>query len=176
MKAKLKAPSTYQGAAAKKRKPGNEAGRRQIVFALLSRILSVGHHLMVMAAGLRAYHLRNNPPLQITTPAECEALLGQEFAVIFKHSNACLVSRHALRTVLRFHSQRRNFPVHLISVIDFPTLSQFIAVQTGVRHESPQILALRRGKVFAYASHWDITTEFLMDLQMSRRGSYAAGE
>jgi bacillithiol system protein YtxJ len=99
--------------------------------------------------------------VEIRTPEECMALFGQNFAVIFKHSEECAVSRYAYKIVSGFCSERANFKVHLISVLNSRSATRFIEEQTGVCHESPQVLAIRSGKVFAHASHEAITGTFL---------------
>jgi bacillithiol system protein YtxJ len=91
-------------------------------------------------------------------------LLGEDFVIIFKHSTACPVSWAAHTQVSRFLRENPGAPVRLVRVIQERPLSQQIAAATGVRHESPQILALRRGEVVAAVSHGNITAESLSQL------------
>ncbi|MGI8961369.1 MAG: monothiol bacilliredoxin BrxC family protein [Bryobacteraceae bacterium] len=99
--------------------------------------------------------------LEIRTEKECRALFAQEFAVIFKHSKSCNLSQHAYRTVLEFCAERPDANIHLLCVIGSRAAALFVEEQTGVRHESPQLLAMRYGTVFAHASHQHITPGFL---------------
>jgi bacillithiol system protein YtxJ len=94
---------------------------------------------------------------QLRADANVDALLGEEFVLIFKHSTSCPVSWAAHAQVTRFLKENPNAHVKLVRVIQERALSQKIAAATGVRHESPQIIALRAGKVLATASHGSIT-------------------
>jgi len=88
-------------------------------------------------------------------------LMREDLAIVFKHSSSCPVSWAAHAQVSRFFQEHPEAPVRIVSVTRERPLSQQIAAATGVRHESPQILVLRRGKVLASASHGDITRERL---------------
>jgi bacillithiol system protein YtxJ len=105
--------------------------------------------------------------VEVRTPEECLALFGQNFAVIFKHSEACAVSKYAYGIVSQFCSEQASFKVHLLSVLRARSASGFVEEQTGVCHKSPQVLALRNGKVFAHASHEAITRSFLAMLHVA---------
>lgn len=102
--------------------------------------------------------------LEIKTNRECRTVFEQEFAVIFKHSDPCDLSRDAYLTVSRFCAERADTNVYLISVLNSWAAARFVEKQTGVRHQSPQVLALRNGTVFAHASHRNITPGFLREL------------
>jgi bacillithiol system protein YtxJ len=90
-----------------------------------------------------------------------EDLLRERFLMIFKHSTACPVSWAAHAQVTRFLRDNPGAPVKMVRVIQERALSQGIAAATGVRHESPQLIALREGEVVARASHGQITAEKL---------------
>jgi bacillithiol system protein YtxJ len=65
----------------------------------------------------------------------------------------------ALDEVEAFVAARPDVPVYLVDVRTEQPLSQSIAARTGVRHESPQVIILRRGAAAWCASHHDITTD-----------------
>jgi bacillithiol system protein YtxJ len=97
---------------------------------------------------------------QFTNVADDEAL-EQLFArshegpvVIFKHSNTCPISAMAYSRMKQFGDG-----VSLIVVQKSRELSRSVESRTGVRHESPQVLVLRRGQPVWTASHFDITAE-----------------
>ena len=102
------------------------------------------------------------PPVAAGTGVD--ELLREEFVIIFKHSTACPVSWAAHGQVTKFLRENPGAPVRLVRVIQERPLSQQIAAATGIRHESPQILALRRGEVVASVSHGHITAESLNQL------------
>ena len=49
--------------------------------------------------------------------------------------------------------------VHLVDVARQPDLTRLIALRSGVRHESPQVVVLCDGQVRWSASHFGITAE-----------------
>ena len=112
-----------------------------------------------LAPELRPANLR-----EITTIEEYEAALTQELVVIFKHSKFCDMSQAAYKTATHFCSAEPARTIFLILVPKFRDLAVFVEKQTGIRHESPQIIAIRNGVVFAHASHGRINTAFLVTL------------
>jgi bacillithiol system protein YtxJ len=97
---------------------------------------------------------------QFKTVADDEAL-EQLFAhshegpvVLFKHSNTCPISAMAYSRMKPLGEG-----VSLIVVQKSRELSRSVETRTGVRHESPQVLVLRRGQPVWAASHFDITAE-----------------
>jgi bacillithiol system protein YtxJ len=97
---------------------------------------------------------------QFTTVAD-EETLEQLFArsheepvVLFKHSNTCPISAMAYG-----HMKKLGEGVSLLVVQKSRELSRSVETRTGVRHESPQVLVLRRGQPVWTASHFDITAE-----------------
>lgn len=74
-----------------------------------------------------------------------------EPVIVFKHSTSCSVSASAYRELEGLGSQ-----VNLIEIQSTPSISEEIEKRTGLRHESPQVIVLRRGKAVWDASHWQI--------------------
>jgi len=97
---------------------------------------------------------------QFTDVADGEALeqlfarSHEEPVVIFKHSNACPISAMAYQRM-----QEAATGAALLVVQRSRELSRQVEARTGVRHESPQVLVLRRGQPVWTASHFDITAE-----------------
>ena len=107
---------------------------------------------------------RKCAPVSIPTVAGgtgADDLMREELVMIFKHSTSCPVSWAAHSQVSRFLQDSPEAPVRMVSVIKERPLSQQIAAATGVRHESPQLIVLRRGEVLATASHGEINRERL---------------
>jgi bacillithiol system protein YtxJ len=71
--------------------------------------------------------------------------------VVFKHSTTCPISTAAYTEMSRF-----NGDVAVVEVQRSRILSKEIERRTGVRHESPQVLVLLKGKVVWNASHWNV--------------------
>jgi monothiol bacilliredoxin len=75
-----------------------------------------------------------------------------ETVVVFQHDPYCPISCKAYREIA-------GAPVRavLVDVTHDDELSRTIEQQTGVRHESPQVLVFRSGEVVWNASHFKIT-------------------
>lgn len=74
--------------------------------------------------------------------------------VIYKHSYSCAVcifSKLKVEEVMEKLSGKADF--HFVDVVNNREVSEKIAADTGVRHESPQILILKNGRVYWHASH-----------------------
>ena len=78
--------------------------------------------------------------------------------VLFKHSTTCPISAHAHRQMSRL-SRAVSPKIALVVVQRARAVSNGVAERTGVRHESPQVIVLRRGKSVWTTSHFDITTD-----------------
>lgn len=74
--------------------------------------------------------------------------------VVFKHSTTCPISAAAYNEMSRFDGD-----VALVEVQRNRSLSKDIEQKTGVAHESPQVLVLRKGKVVWEASHWKVKAD-----------------
>ena len=89
--------------------------------------------------------------IRVTGVAEFTKLLerSQERpVVIFKHSTSCFISASAYDEMREFDGE-----VVLVEVQRARELSREIEKQTGIRHESPQVLILEKGTVVWNASH-----------------------
>ncbi len=84
--------------------------------------------------------------------------------IIFKHSLTCPISSSGLRQYERFLDGREDRDGESFVLIEIQRrrdLSNRVTEVSGVRHESPQALLLRNGKVDWHASHSAITAESL---------------
>jgi len=97
----------------------------------------------------------------VTDVEALDDLLARSHAapvIIFKHSTTCPISARA-------HGQMSQVAtgaggqISLVIVQRAQELSRRVAEQTGLQHESPQVIVLRNGGVVWSASHFDITTE-----------------
>jgi bacillithiol system protein YtxJ len=76
---------------------------------------------------------------------------GRSF-VVFKHSIRCYTSSWVKKEFEKLHAESEK-DLFLVSVIEERPLSNHISTQTGVRHESPQILIFENGECIAHDSH-----------------------
>ncbi len=78
--------------------------------------------------------------------------------LLFKHDPYCSISFVAYRELDRLGGE-----IPTIDVAKSKALSMAIARQTGVRHESPQVIVLRDGEAAWSASHFAITADAVAD-------------
>lgn len=97
------------------------------------------------------------------TPVGDKAALGslvklshERPVVLFKHSLTCPISAAAYKEMTDFEGD-----VSLIVVQENRDVSREVERLTGIRHESPQAIVLRKGKAVWNASHWRITRSAL---------------
>jgi len=93
----------------------------------------------------------------ILNDADLDEALKADVAVLFKHSTRCPISARAKEEVEEFMRQRSGVPVYLVDVLAQRPLSQRVTADLGIRHESPQVIVLQRGKPIWHASHRDVT-------------------
>jgi bacillithiol system protein YtxJ len=82
-----------------------------------------------------------------------------EQVIVYKHSPTCGICVAALQEIEKFMADHPGASLHLVDVLAHRDLSQRIATTTGIRHESPQVIVLRRGSPTWNASHYAIKAE-----------------
>jgi len=83
--------------------------------------------------------------------------------LIFKHSTQCSISAQVYEEFSDFADGVPNLICGAVLVIEDRALSNAIEKRFGVRHESPQALLIKDGRVVWHASHWSITSNSLTD-------------
>jgi bacillithiol system protein YtxJ len=77
---------------------------------------------------------------------------------IFKHSTSCFISKTVLRN---FEKEIENIDqkveLYYLDLLAHRAISNKIAEDLGIRHESPQLIVIENGKVIGNASHQDIS-------------------
>ena len=106
------------------------------------------------------------PGVTIQSKADLEGLLEKSFIrpqLIFKHSTRCSISRYVLSDFISHYSfSTDKLESHYLDLLNYREISNQIADQLEVIHQSPQILLIKNGKAVVYASHEGIT-----ELQLS---------
>ena len=82
--------------------------------------------------------------------------------LLFKHSTACPISAKAYEEFQVFVKDT-DISAAVVLVIEDRPVSNKIAEEFGIKHESPQIFLLEDGKVRWNASHWKITRESIKE-------------
>lgn len=91
--------------------------------------------------------------------------------LIYKHSSACPVSAKARGEVEELAASE-SLPVYEVVVQTHRGVSDTIEADLDLRHETPQAILLRDGRVAFDASHFDVTAEAIRnELQQSSSSS-----
>lgn len=104
--------------------------------------------------------------IEITTAEQWEAAYDKTTErplVVFKHSTTCPVSANAYKEFNDYLNgkPRQDVDYMLVKVIESRPISLQIADDTGIKHESPQIMFLdKKAKVWS-ATHWAVTKEHI---------------
>lgn len=101
------------------------------------------------------------PWVGLTEPGQLE-LLGREdgegLQVVFKHSTRCGLSTLMLRRFEQvWQAEGPDTTFYLLDLIQHQALSQALSEQAQLRHQSPQVLVFRGGRLAGSASHGDIS-------------------
>lgn len=81
-------------------------------------------------------------------------------AVFFKHSTTCPVSAAAKRRLEKEWGKfNSNQPVYYLDLLAHRSISNQIAEETTVMHQSPQLIVVQNGEVVYHASHLSISAE-----------------
>lgn len=87
---------------------------------------------------------------------------NSDTVVIFKHSTTCPMSASAYSELSDV-----NHDIMLVEVQRARDLSKEIERRMGVKHESPQVIVLKKGQVVWNASHFQIKRERLNEAIMA---------
>jgi bacillithiol system protein YtxJ len=92
---------------------------------------------------------------------ELDALLADSShrpLLLFKHSASCGTSYEALDELIdHLNDERLPARYAMITVQTHRELSTTVSKRLGVRHETPQVLLIREGRVVWSASHFRVT-------------------
>ncbi len=84
--------------------------------------------------------------------------------LIFKHSYTCGVSAEALdELVSHLNGKPTAASYAMVTVQTHREVSNAVAKKLGVRHETPQALLIRDGRVVWSASHFRVTADAVVD-------------
>jgi bacillithiol system protein YtxJ len=84
--------------------------------------------------------------------------------LLFKHSYTCGVSMEALEELVSHMSETATGAQYaMVTVQTHRAVSNAVAQKLGVRHETPQALLIRDGRVVWSASHFRVTAAAVED-------------
>lgn len=93
--------------------------------------------------------------IKLDTTEKLEQLFSKSVEnpiILFKHSTTCPISAGVYQEI-----SNADADIHLVIIQNSRDVSNAIARKTGVRHESPQAIVVKNGKVVYQASHYDVT-------------------
>lgn len=99
---------------------------------------------------------------EITTLEEWDEIIAKSSErgqVVLKHSTTCPVSANALREYEEYlkNAPNQEADYTLVKVIESRPVSNKIAEDLNVKHESPQIIYVKDKAKYWTASHWSVT-------------------
>lgn len=83
--------------------------------------------------------------------------------LLFKHSTTCPISAKANEEFQAYVSDAENTSAAMVLVIEDRPVSNHIAEEFDIKHESPQIFLIEDGKVRWNTSHWKITKDSIKE-------------
>ena len=84
----------------------------------------------------------------------------QGYCLIFKHSTRCSISLMAKRRMeMDANTLPENLPIYFLDLIKYRDISNQIAQDFHVYHQSPQLLLIKDGECILDQSHSDISVE-----------------
>ncbi len=98
----------------------------------------------------------------ITEEQDIEDLEKQSLSkpvIIFKYSTRCGISRITLRKFENDLPENLDVAFYFMDLVKYRALSNEIAERFKVRHESPQLIVIKEGKVLHHSSHQDINAK-----------------
>lgn len=84
--------------------------------------------------------------------------------LIFKHSTRCIISKMALKNFESDFLLHNVIDTYYLDLIAYRDISNKIADDFGITHQSPQILLIKNGTVIYHASHESIDANVLIKL------------
>lgn len=98
----------------------------------------------------------------IKSEEDLEKAIKQSYenrVAIFKHSTSCFISKTVLKNFEKEieNSDQQNVSFYFLDLLAFRPISNKIAEDFGIRHESPQLIVFENGEPINNASHQDIS-------------------
>ncbi|TSD64027.1 bacillithiol system redox-active protein YtxJ [Inquilinus sp. KBS0705] len=104
--------------------------------------------------------------IQLETAEQIDAIKQQAgYSLVFKHSTRCSISMMAKRRFeLDWDNLPDDMPLYFLDLIKHRDLSNKIASDFQVHHESPQLLLIKDGECVLDQSHGQISVDETMSV------------
>lgn len=93
---------------------------------------------------------------------EALAQSHQTPVVVFKHSTRCSVSRMAWKLTEQRWNLPESVPVYYLDLLNHRDVSNAIAQDLNLEHQSPQLILIHAGRSTFHANHSNIDPEALL--------------
>ena len=81
----------------------------------------------------------------------------QKPVLLFKHSTSCGISAMVLKRLEnKLNKKNEDYYFYFLDLIRYRSISNLIADEFNIPHQSPQLIILKNGKVVDYSSHYGI--------------------
>lgn len=104
------------------------------------------------------------PWIQLESIAQLETIVersNNKPQVIYKHSSTCGISRMVLNMFTESYDMDLDIDLYFLTIQHHRDVSNTIEDKFEVRHESPQLLVIKKGEVVFHTSHGAISdTDF----------------
>jgi bacillithiol system protein YtxJ len=104
-----------------------------------------------------------NPLTDLGQLDEIVATSHTKPVLIFKHSTTCSISRMALKNFENEFDIKQQITLYFLDLLNYRAVSNEIASQFNVVHQSPQILLIKDGIAIYNASHENIDATILKE-------------
>jgi bacillithiol system protein YtxJ len=102
---------------------------------------------------------------KITSEEDLKKAVEQSYVnkiAIFKHSTSCFISKTVLKNFEKeIENINQKVDLYYLDLLAHRPLSNKIAEDFGVTHQSPQLIVIENGKAVNNASHQDISISLL---------------
>ncbi|OJV52786.1 MAG: hypothetical protein BGO31_03225 [Bacteroidetes bacterium 43-16] len=87
---------------------------------------------------------------------------SEKAQIIFKHSTQCNISADAMDEMNKMDAE-----AWYLDLLAHRDISNLIAEQYQIRHQSPQVLVIKNNEVVYHESHWRIKAEVIKEASAS---------
>ena len=104
--------------------------------------------------------------INLETEAQLNQIIEESFVkpqAIFKHSTTCSISNVVKSRLDRYNNSECPIDFHYLDLLKFRPISNMVASQLEVHHESPQIILIKNGSCVYDESHMAIDIEELFE-------------
>lgn len=79
--------------------------------------------------------------------------------LIFKHSTRCSISSMAINRLERSWNDDKNIKAYYLDLIQYRDISNLVAQEFNVQHQSPQVILVKGGEAVYTDSHMGISAD-----------------